>query len=64
MNIAVSTSEAGESLIYDLPDLNDFDGIISMPATMGNDIAVRKHIGSIDVGRCFRDGAFRSRGGA
>ena len=33
MNIAVSTSEAGESLIYDLPDLNDFDGIISMPAT-------------------------------
>ncbi len=42
MNIAVSTSEAGESLIYDLPDLNDFDGIISMPATMGNDIAARK----------------------
>ena len=42
MNIAISTSEVGESMIYDLPDLNDFDGIISMPATMGNDIAIKK----------------------
>lgn len=42
MNVAISTSEAGESQIYDLPDLSDFDGIISLPATMGNDFAVRK----------------------
>ena len=43
MNVAISsTSEVGESMIYDLPDLSDFDGIISLPATMGNDIAIRK----------------------
>ncbi len=42
MNVAISTSEVGESMIYDLPDLNDFDGIISMPATMGSDIALKK----------------------
>lgn len=42
MNIAISTSEVGESRIYDLPDLSEFDGIISMPATMGSDIALRK----------------------
>ena len=29
-------------MIYDLPDLNEFDGIISMPATMGSDIALKK----------------------
>ena len=43
MNVAISsTSEVGESMIYDLPDLNEFDGIISLPATMGNDIALQK----------------------
>ena len=43
MNVAISsTSEVGESMIYDLPDLADFDGIISLPATMGNDIALQK----------------------
>ena len=42
MNVAISTSEVGESMIYDLPDLNDFDGIISMPATMGGDVAIKK----------------------
>ena len=42
MNVAISTSEVGESMIYDLADLNDFDGIISMPATMGSDIAIKK----------------------
>ncbi len=42
MNIAISTSEIRESMIYDLPDLNEFDGIISMPATMGSDVAARK----------------------
>ena len=43
MNVSISsTSEVGESMIYDLPDLNDFDGIISLPATMGNDISLRK----------------------
>lgn len=42
MNVAVSTSESGESGIYDLVNLSDFDGIISMPATMGNDVALKK----------------------
>ena len=43
MNIAISsTSEAGESKIYDLPDLSGFDGVISLPATMGNEIALAK----------------------
>lgn len=42
MNVAISTSEVGESMIYDLPDLNDFDGIISMPATMGSDVTLKK----------------------
>lgn len=42
MNVAISTSEVGESMIYDLANLEDFDGIISMPATMGSDIAIKK----------------------
>ena len=42
MNVDISTSETGESMIYDLPDLRDFDGIISMPATMGSDMALQK----------------------
>ncbi|MBP5727338.1 MAG: substrate-binding domain-containing protein, partial [Clostridia bacterium] len=42
MNIAISTNEIGESMIYDLPALEDFDGIISMPATMGSDVAIKK----------------------
>ncbi|MER1992451.1 MAG: GGDEF domain-containing protein [Eubacteriales bacterium] len=42
MNIAVSTSEAGENQIYDLVPLSEFDGIISMPATMGSEKAVNK----------------------
>ena len=43
MNVNISTnSEVGESMIYDLPDLNEFDGVISMLATMGNDIAYHK----------------------
>ncbi|MER2053644.1 MAG: hypothetical protein ABTB30_00030 [Clostridia bacterium] len=42
MNVAISTnSEVGESMIYDLPDLDEFDGVISMLATMGNDVAYR-----------------------
>ena len=43
MNVFISTSsEVGESMIYDLPDLSEFDGVISMLATMGNDVAYRK----------------------
>ena len=43
MNVAISsTSEAGESKIYDLPDLSQFDGVISLPATMGNETALEK----------------------
>ena len=36
-NVEVDTNDVGESMIYDLPDLNDFDGIISLPATSGSD---------------------------
>ncbi|MBR6165531.1 MAG: GGDEF domain-containing protein [Clostridia bacterium] len=51
MNVAISTnSEVGESMIYDLPDLNEFDGVITMLATMGNDIAHQK---VLDVVRPF-----------
>ena len=39
MNVAISTSEAGESAIYSLPDLNDFDAVVSLQATMGNEFA-------------------------
>ena len=43
MNVTISsTSEAGESKIYDLPDLSRFDGVISLPATMGNETALEK----------------------
>lgn len=42
MNVAISTSEVGESRIYDLANLAEFDGIISMPATMGNEFALNK----------------------
>ena len=42
MNVAISTSDAGENRIYDLASLSEFDGIISMPATMGNETAVSK----------------------
>jgi len=42
MNVDISTNGIGENIIYDLPDLNDFDGVISMLATMGNDEAQLK----------------------
>ncbi|MBR5108927.1 MAG: substrate-binding domain-containing protein [Clostridia bacterium] len=42
MNVAISTSEVGESKIYDLPDLRDFDGVISMPATMSSDTTLKQ----------------------
>ena len=42
MDISMSTSEEQESMIYDLPDLEQFDGIISMPATMGSDATLQK----------------------
>ena len=42
MNENIATSEVGESMIYDLPDLNQFDGVISMLATMGNEFAYKK----------------------
>lgn len=41
-NVEVVTSDVGECMIYDLPDLNDFDGIISLPATTGNDAIQKK----------------------
>ena len=43
MNVAISsTSETGEGMIYSLPDLSSFDGVISLPATMGSEIASQK----------------------
>ena len=42
MNVDISTSETGESMIYELPDLNEFDGIISLLATMGSESAYRR----------------------
>ncbi len=42
MNANISTNDIGESMIYGLPELSEFDGIISMPATMGNDTSLRK----------------------
>ena len=33
-NVTVSTSEEKESNIYSLPDMMDFDAVISLPATM------------------------------
>ena len=45
MNVEIPASETAESMIYDLPDLTDFDGIISMPATMGSEFAAGKVYG-------------------
>ena len=42
MNVAVSDSGVGESKIYELPDLKDFDGVIAMPATMGSEITMKR----------------------
>ena len=41
-NVEIDTSDIGESMIYDLPDLNAFDGIISLPATTGSDAMQKK----------------------
>lgn len=41
-NVEIDTSEIGESMIYDLPNLKDFDGIISLPATTGSDVMQKK----------------------
>ncbi len=41
-NVEVSTSDTGESMIYDLLNPDDFDGFISLPATTGNDTALSK----------------------
>ena len=41
-NVETDTSEIGESIIYDLPDLNGFDGIISLPATTASDVMQKK----------------------
>ena len=41
-NVEVDTSDIGESRIYELPDLSDFDGIISLPATTGSDVMQKK----------------------
>ncbi len=45
MNVPIPASETAESMIYDLPDLADFDGVISLPATMGSEFAARKVYG-------------------
>ena len=43
MNVPIPASETAESMIYDLPDLADFDGVISLPATMGSEFAACWH---------------------
>ena len=42
MNVAISTDENGERMIYDLPDLREFDGVISLLATMGSEETYNK----------------------
>ncbi len=42
MNVAIPSNETAESMIYGLPELELFDGIISMPATMGSEYAAEK----------------------
>ena len=41
-NVEVATNDVGECMIYDLPDLSDFDGIISLPATAGSEARQKK----------------------
>ncbi|MBR5960684.1 MAG: GGDEF domain-containing protein [Clostridia bacterium] len=48
MDVSLSNSEKEECMIYDLPDLRQFDGIISMPATMGSDATLQKVFEVID----------------
>ncbi len=47
-NVEISTSDLGEGSIYDLPDLNQFDGVISLLATMGNEVASGKVLARLD----------------
>ena len=42
MNVDIYTNGTGESIIYDLPAMCDFDGIISMQATLGNEETQQK----------------------
>ena len=42
MNVDVSTSDRGESAIFDLPGVRAFDGIISLRATLAGEKALRK----------------------
>ncbi len=41
-NVEVTTNDIGECMIYDLPDLCDFDGIISLPATAGSEAGQKR----------------------
>ena len=41
-NVEVATNDVGECMIYDLPGLSDFDGIISLPATAGSEARQKK----------------------
>ena len=42
MNAGVSTSDQGESAVFDLPRLADFDGVISLRATFTDGMTIRK----------------------
>lgn len=41
-NVNVSTSESGENAIFDLPNLQDFDGIISLQETLAGEETQKK----------------------
>ena len=42
MNVDVSTSDQGESAIFDLPRVHEFDGVISLRATFADKVTLRK----------------------
>ena len=42
MNVDVATSDRGESAVFDLAGARDFDGIISLRATLAGESSVRK----------------------
>jgi len=41
-NVAISTSDVGESAIFDLPRMRQFDGVISLRETLADEISLRK----------------------
>ena len=42
MNVSAATSAAGESAVFDLPGILDFDGFISLRATLADELSAEK----------------------